>query len=121
MTQKTFMKALGLAAAVAILTPVAAAAQNRFHGLDRNRDGVVSRAEWRGNDQSFRNQDRNHDGVLSGVELRGVPSVRVDDNRKNDKKVVAVKPHKPVKSKTAKPVKKGHSKGHGNGRGGGQG
>ncbi|MDQ3169259.1 MAG: hypothetical protein M3Q55_03845, partial [Acidobacteriota bacterium] len=37
--------------------------------LDRNRDGVVTRAEWRGNDTSFRNQDRNRDGVISGAEL----------------------------------------------------
>ena len=42
----------------------------RFHGLDRNRDGVVTRAVWRGNDNSFRQQDRNRDGVLTGSELR---------------------------------------------------
>ena|SRR5688572_20944972 len=118
MTQKTFMKALGLAAALAVVTPLAAAAQNRFHGLDRNRDGVVTRAEWRGNDQSFRNQDRNRDGVISGVELRGVPSVRVEPDRKGDKsKAAKAKPHKPVKAKPAKPVKKGHAKGHGGGQG----
>ena len=29
----------------------------RFHGMDRNNDGVVSRAEWRGNDRSFSNAD----------------------------------------------------------------
>jgi Ca2+-binding EF-hand superfamily protein len=41
----------------------------RFRGLDRNNDGVVSRAEWRGNAQAFDNQDWNNDGVLSGDEL----------------------------------------------------
>lgn len=46
-------------------------AQMRFRGMDRNGDGVISRDEWRGNDQSFRNHDRNGDGVLSGDELRG--------------------------------------------------
>jgi phycobilisome linker polypeptide/uncharacterized protein DUF4214/EF hand domain-containing protein len=41
----------------------------RFAGMDRNGDGVITRAEWRGNDQSFRNQDWNNDGVLSGDEV----------------------------------------------------
>lgn len=47
-----------------------AQAQMRFEGMDRNKDGVITRAEWRGNDQSFRNQDWNGDGVLSGDEVR---------------------------------------------------
>jgi EF hand len=46
----------------------------RFEGLDQNRDGVITRAEWRGNDQSFRVHDWNRDGVLSGDEVRsGAP------------------------------------------------
>ena len=45
-------------------------AQMRFQGMDRNNDGVISRVEWRGNDQSFRNQDWNGDGILSGEEVR---------------------------------------------------
>ena len=45
-------------------------AQNRFQGMDRDRDGVITRAEWRGSDQAFRNQDWNGDGVLSGEEVR---------------------------------------------------
>ena len=45
-------------------------AQTRFQGMDRNNDGVITRAEWRGNDNSFRNQDWNGDGVLSGEEVR---------------------------------------------------
>lgn len=40
----------------------------RRGGLDRNRDGVITRSEWRGNSQSFRVQDRNRDGVLSGLD-----------------------------------------------------
>ena len=44
--------------------------QMRFRAMDRNRDGVVTRAEWQGNDQSFRQQDRNGDGILSGDEVR---------------------------------------------------
>ena len=42
----------------------------RFRGMDRNRDGVITRNEWRGNDQSFRVHDCNRDGVLSGDEVR---------------------------------------------------
>jgi len=41
----------------------------RFHGLDRNNNNVVSRAEWNGDDRSFANHDWNRDGVLSGDEL----------------------------------------------------
>ena len=47
-----------------------AQAQIRYQGMDRNNDGVITRAEWRGNDRSFRNQDWNGDGVLSGDEVR---------------------------------------------------
>ena len=42
----------------------------RFQGMDTNRDGVITRSEWRGNDHSFRNQDWNGDGILSGDEVR---------------------------------------------------
>jgi hypothetical protein len=42
----------------------------RFPTLDANRDGVVSREEWRGNNNSFRVRDWNGDGVLSGDEVR---------------------------------------------------
>lgn len=42
----------------------------RFQGMDRNGDGRISRAEWRGNDRSFANHDWNGDGILSGDEVR---------------------------------------------------
>jgi len=45
-------------------------ASQRFRGLDRDGDGVVTRAEWRGSDQSFSQHDWNRDGVLSGDEIR---------------------------------------------------
>src|SRR5688500_8440028 len=46
----------------------------RFRDMDRNNDGVVTRAEWRGTAQSFSEHDWNRDGVLSGDEMRvGVP------------------------------------------------
>jgi hypothetical protein len=46
-----------------------------YAGPGQNNDGVITRREWSGDDQSFRRLDRNGDGVLSGNE---VPS---DDRR----------------------------------------
>src|SRR5688500_13912230 len=51
-------------------TPTQRQAQSRFQAMDENRDGTVSRAEWRGSAQSFRRHDWNGDGVLSGDEVR---------------------------------------------------
>src|SRR6266542_2074895 len=45
--------------------------QQRFRGMDTDNDGVITRAEWRGNDESFRRHDTNGDGVLSGDEVWG--------------------------------------------------
>src|SRR3990172_12370700 len=44
--------------------------QMRFQGMDRDKNGVITRSEWRGNEQSFSNEDWNGDGVLSGDEVR---------------------------------------------------
>ncbi len=42
----------------------------RFESMDQNRDGAISRDEWRGSDRAFQNQDWNGDGQLSGNEVR---------------------------------------------------
>jgi hypothetical protein len=42
----------------------------RFQGLDRDNNGVITRAEWRGSNTSFANRDWNHDGVLTGDEMK---------------------------------------------------
>jgi Ca2+-binding EF-hand superfamily protein len=42
----------------------------RFAEMDQNRDGVITRAEWRGTAQSFDLADWNNDGRLSGEEVR---------------------------------------------------
>jgi Ca2+-binding EF-hand superfamily protein len=61
---------------VALALPASAAAQRgannaiRFQAMDTNHDGVITRAEWRGSDRSFRNHDWNGDGRLSGDEVR---------------------------------------------------
>jgi Ca2+-binding EF-hand superfamily protein len=44
--------------------------QMRFQAMDVDNDGVITRAEWRGNLQAFRRHDRNGDNVLSGDEVR---------------------------------------------------
>jgi Ca2+-binding EF-hand superfamily protein len=51
-------------------TPAAPSDQMRFRDMDRNNDGVITRAEWTGTAQSFRTHDWNGDGMLSGDEVR---------------------------------------------------
>ena len=41
----------------------------RLHQWDINRDGALSRSEWRGTTEAFNRLDINHDGVLSRSEL----------------------------------------------------
>jgi len=53
--------------------------QAQFRGMDTDNDGVITRDEWRGNDQSFSQHDTNHDGVLSGTEV-WVPAGREQEN-----------------------------------------
>lgn len=45
-------------------------ARMRFEVMDRNRDGEISRDEWRGSARSFDVHDWNGDGRLSGNEVR---------------------------------------------------
>ena len=65
---------------VLILAAVPTAAQDksqrtiRFAAMDENRDGVITRQEWRGSAQSFQTHDWNGDGVLSGDEVRATIS-----------------------------------------------
>jgi len=79
MKKKFFVLPIFLALCAAALPAIGQNLQNqqeqmRFQGMDRNKDGVITRSEWRGNDQSFSNEDWNGDGVLSGDEVR--PGVR---------------------------------------------
>jgi Ca2+-binding EF-hand superfamily protein len=74
-----------LLSACAFLFALPAAAQQdrswdpRFRGLDRNGDGVVSRGEWSGDRQAYRQHDWNNDGVISGDELTGRRGARDRD------------------------------------------
>jgi Ca2+-binding EF-hand superfamily protein len=56
----------------------------RFAGMDTDRDGVVSRAEWRGGQQAFRQQDTNRDGVLSGHEVDAVALKTAEETRRRE-------------------------------------
>jgi Ca2+-binding EF-hand superfamily protein len=47
-----------------------AQSRTRFADMDRNGDGVITRAEWGGTNRSFDVHDWNDDGVLSGEEVR---------------------------------------------------
>jgi Ca2+-binding EF-hand superfamily protein len=65
---------LVVALVLAVAGGQSAAAQRegamRFQGMDLNNDGRITRAEWKGSDQSFKVHDWNGDGVLSGDEVR---------------------------------------------------
>src|SRR5687768_17424158 len=50
--------------------PRAQVTEPRFRGMDQNRDGQITRAEWNGSAQSFRVHDWNGNGVLDGDEVR---------------------------------------------------
>jgi hypothetical protein len=62
--------------------PVSPITDTRFRGMDRDNDGQVTRAEWRGNNRAFQVQDWNGDGVLSGDEVRA--GGRREAQRAND-------------------------------------
>jgi len=63
--------------------PAQSAETMRFREMDRNRDNVITRAEWRGSEQSFRVHDWNGDGILSGDEVRQ-GAVRPSDENQPD-------------------------------------
>ncbi len=52
--------------------------QMRFRGMDVDNDGVITRDEWRGSAESFKQHDTNNDGVLSGDEV-WVPAGRLPE------------------------------------------
>jgi Ca2+-binding EF-hand superfamily protein len=77
--------------AAALVSPLASAQSQttndsmrmRLRAMDTDNDGVVTRAEWRGSDQAFREQDTNGDGVLSGEEVQGRAGQAVRSERQS--------------------------------------
>ena len=67
----SFHRGMMLAVACVVGSSTASAQdRGQFRGLDRNGDGVITRAEWRGNAQSFRAHDLNGDKVITREEMR---------------------------------------------------
>jgi Ca2+-binding EF-hand superfamily protein len=58
--------------------------QMRFRDLDRNRNGMIERGEWRGSPRSFQIHDWNNDGVLSGDEVRAGANPPADSLESED-------------------------------------
>lgn len=56
----------------------------RFHGLDKDGDGRITRAEWNGNDTSFRQHDADSDGVLAGAEITPAAEPLTDNEEAED-------------------------------------
>lgn len=75
-----------LFALILVLGTLDASAQTRrsmrFAPMDANRDGVITRQEWRGTARSFDRHDWNGDGILSGDEVR--PAAGRDDEDEDD-------------------------------------
>lgn len=64
------MRTQGLILSLALAAAVPVMAQS-YERLDRDGDGQITRREWRGDMQEFRNRDWNRDGVLTGDEITG--------------------------------------------------
>lgn len=45
-------------------------AKTRFEEMDTNKDGKISREEWKGNPKEFDRLDANHDGSVTLEEMR---------------------------------------------------
>jgi hypothetical protein len=60
----------------------------RLRGMDTDGDGIVSRSEWRGNEQAFSRLDRDRDGLITARdgELRRMKRSSTDPyTRRNDR------------------------------------
>jgi len=69
------------AAPAAPVTPALNATETRFRDEDLNRDGMITRAEWRGNRVAFDRIDRNNDGVVRYDEYSNPPAAGALDSQ----------------------------------------
>jgi hypothetical protein len=67
----TLSRVLVLVTGLAVFSPAIALAQTKIdiQKMDRDSDGVVTRAEWQGSYAAFNQHDTNDDNVLSGNEV----------------------------------------------------
>jgi hypothetical protein len=64
------LASLSLVSTPVVTTAEAQVSRMRFQAMDTDKDGRISRQEWRGSARSFEVHDWNGDGVLSGNEVR---------------------------------------------------
>lgn len=57
-----------------IVTAEERARNPRYHLFDRNKDGVVTRSEWRSGEIAFQRHDRNKDGVITAADRPVTPT-----------------------------------------------
>ena len=82
----TLSRVLMLITGLALSSPAIALAQTKIEiqNMDRDSDGVVTRAEWRGSYAAFNQHDTNGDNVLSGTEVWDQGYRRNGRNRPDD-------------------------------------
>lgn len=56
----------------------------RFHGLDKDGDGRITRTEWNGDENAFRQHDTDGDGVLAGMEITPAAEPLTDNEDPED-------------------------------------
>jgi len=79
----TLSRVIVLVTGLAVFSPAIALAQTKIEiqKMDRDSDGVVTRAEWQGSYAAFNQHDTNEDNVLSGTEVWDQGYRRTNRNR----------------------------------------
>jgi EF hand len=82
----TSSRVLVLVTGLALCSPAIALAQTKseIQRMDRDNDGVVTRAEWQGTYAAFNQHDTNGDNVLSGNEVWDQGNPRNNRNRNDN-------------------------------------
>ena len=68
---KNWSLIVGALAFSSLAATVQAQSKSEIQSMDSDRDGVVTRSEWQGQNGAFHLHDTNKDGVLSGTEVSG--------------------------------------------------
>jgi len=97
----------------------------RFHELDVNRDGAVTRDEWRGSEREFRRYDANLDGSISREEFWAASRAEAnaaEDRSRRDQGAQArpEQSNQSSRNPTSRPFQAGYDRGWQEGRRAGQ-